>query len=1181
MHPSHHQKNNMKKYFTSLLILILINATSVAQVIPGLFTNYVQGGINSAEFTTNNFKCIGVGKGNVIWAGTQYGGLYRYSESVNLWLKSTQLTNVSINDIKSDPDSGIWIAQSGTVSQGGNSSIAGGVNYFKDQYDVNMKFYSVYGTSVSADLLSRNARSIYLDQSYGAATNLLPRVWVAMGTYITAFNTKRGGLSLGINVDTPYFNRKYKGFSLSSNATPICESIGGDNDEIWLGTRQNGGGSRIFRYSPDGNFLEPPYSDTNVAMLQPGFTAQAIFVDEFKNKWIGLKSGGLVIKTKYDGWKKMDIQSLIAPGTQINYNAIAGDEFGNIYIGTSDGLLEYLSPVWNTGSSPDYPPSYNRYTTANGLPDNNITGVSYDKKNGRVLLTSSGGVTFMNVREPFIKGVVFDVFCDVDGEKKYAGLQRKQLSSGVTVTLLKDGVEEEVVKPNANGIFELVKAKDNTDYTVEVKYNTGGRQMRYLYNKVRNHKRMQPILMPETLIDELKTFKAKMKNRCFDLKLSYGIEFKDVFCTEGFDIFGYDFASEEFYKPGGIDADHTKRVENLATYYTAMATVYSLGGSATDLTADACANLLDAAESLGSFLEFHASLKKPENADYFSKVSVDEKAANVAALNLVKAKLLSTLNASAASLTAFPDAKKTFERCISALSDVSDIIIEAIDKGGSMAALKAVLDNLKKVIAFGVSMDFYTKVFVKERHNKFVYETSTGAKLLRSELSYTAAFDNLYNPTAESVAKDAKTKLDKAKASIESLAKLSRDADFAGNVVDAAAALALIPGGQAAGFIAKFLSYAAKTVKTTALVGAMYTAAVGASEITDLSDKIIPKSDLERPASPGNINQPAGISLSLPDSLVIRKNNYNTRLTELQAVYAAAYDSTVYSAKYKLFAKEDSSYTAEINKTLNSLWSCADSGISRVPNFKSRLGTVIDSFVNLQYTLRLSLHYQNIGFIFSPDKAPFRQGLDSLANEIKLANDSAVIGIVNLFNDINNNGIVSPASLVNDGYQINFSRVAGSSGTVTYSFRNYGGQPQNNVSFKISKPSSGYSITSVDSVNVGTIQPGQVKLVTYTFTSPQTDSLGHFTITVKADNGRYRDVWGTLYVIDPTKFYSVKDGNWNDPATWSSNLVPGNINNVYIRHAVTVTANTSCKTVTVHQPGKITVNAGRVLNIQK
>ena len=1171
----------MKKYLTFLLTLVLINNTSKAQIIPGLFTNYVQGGINSDAFTTNNFKCIGVGKGNVIWAGTQYGGLYRYSQSVNLWLKSTLLTNVSINDIKSDPDSGIWIAHSGTVSQGGNSNIAGGVNYFKDQYDVNMKFYSVYGTSVSADLLSRNARSIYLDQSYGIASNRLPRVWVAMGTYITSFNTRRGGLSIGINVDTPYFSRRYAGFSIFSNATPICEAIGGDGDEIWLASRQNGGGSRIVRYKPSGELKSPPYGDTNVAQLQVGFSAQAIFSDMYKNKWIGMKSGGLVINTGNDVWKKMDAQSLIAPGVQINYNAIAGDQFGNIYIGTSDGLLEYLSPEWNTGSSPDYTPSYNRYTTAQGLPDNNITGVAYDKEYGRVLLTSSGGVTFMNVREPFIKGKVVDVFCDVDGEKKYIGLQKIPLSTGVTVTLLKEGVEKEVARPNANGIFEFVKAEDNTDYTVEVKYSAEGRQMRYLYNKVRNHTRLQPILIPDSLIRELKTFKAKMKNRCFDLKLGYGIEYKEAYCAEGFDIFGYDFASEEFYKPGGIEEDHTKRVENLATYYLAMATVYNLGGIATGLTSDACNNLLDAAESLVLFLEFHGSLKLPENADFFSKVNIDEKAAAVAAANLLKVHITNILNASSASLTAFPEAKATFDRCISALAGLADLVIECIDKGGNRAALKAVTDNLKKIIAFGVSINFYTEDYVKGNHNRFIYETSGAAKLLKGKLNYSAAYDNLYNLNAESVAKEAKTKLEDATKTIETLTKLAANVEYAGNVVDAAAALALIPGGQVAGAIAKFLSYAAKTVKTVALVGAMFTAAVGANEVTDISEKIIPKSGLERPAASGIINQPSGLAISLPDSLVIRKNNYNTRLTDLQAVYAAAYDSTVYSAKYKLFAKEDSFYTAEMDKTLNSLWSCADSAVSRIPNFKSRLSRVVDSFVDLQYTLRLSLYYQNIAFIFGPDKNPFRPALDSLSNEIKLANDSAVNGIVSLFKDINNNGIVSPASLVNDGYQINFSRVAGSSGTVTYSFRNYGGEAQTNVSFKISKPTAGYNITSADSVNVGTIQPGQTKLVSYTFASPQTDSPGQFTITVKASNGKYRDVWGTLYVIDPSKFYSVKDGDWNNPATWSSGVVPGVNNKVYIRHVITITANASCKTTNIITPGKVIVNAGKSLNISK
>ena len=90
---------------------------------------------NTSTFTGNNFKCIAIGKGGDIWAGTQYQGLYKYNHLIYTWEKCTDLTNVFINDIKADKNGGIWVAQSGISGQsGGASNIAGGINYFPDLF---------------------------------------------------------------------------------------------------------------------------------------------------------------------------------------------------------------------------------------------------------------------------------------------------------------------------------------------------------------------------------------------------------------------------------------------------------------------------------------------------------------------------------------------------------------------------------------------------------------------------------------------------------------------------------------------------------------------------------------------------------------------------------------------------------------------------------------------------------------------------------------------------------------------------------------------------------------------------------------------------------------------------------------------------------------------------------------
>lgn len=1133
-------------------------------------------------FTTNNFKCIAVGKGNRIWAGTQYGGLYTYDEGFNIWMKSDKLTNVFINDIKADADSGIWIAQSGTASVGGNSNISGGVNYFPVASDISMRFYSVLGTTTSADLISRNARSLYIDQSWGQANNRLPRVWVAQGTYITSFNTRRGGLSVGLRPNPTYFTRYDSGYAAATNATPISEAIGGNNKEVWVAVRQNNGGSQILRYQPSGKYIGT-HGTKDTSLFQAGFSAQAIHFDVFGNRWIGLKAGGLIIKTE-NSWYKMDAPSFFPSGTQVNFNAIISDKYGNVYIGTSNGLLEYQSKDFNPTSSPDYPPSYNHYTTNNGLPSNNITGLAYDEKNGRLLITSDAGVTFMNLREPYIKGVVFDVFCNLDNEKRsYSGYEKLPLRGTTTVRLLKNNIEEEFAYPDANGIFELKKANDTDVYSVEVKSVIEGKTIKYIYNNIRNHTRLLPSLIPDSLIRELKAFKPKLENRCFPLKFSFGLEWNNVLCTDAFgtgnafNTNNFDAAYQEFYRPEGL-TDFRTRVDNLATSYLAMATVYNLGGNATDLATDAVSSIFEAVDALKSFVEFGIELKQPATAPTMEQVDEDIKDGTVASITAFKDAIF--LGLSKLSPYVKPESKKFFDLCVSTIGEVADLIVTAFEDGAGAARVKFLADNLKKIVAQTIAARFYKLDYAQEHHQLFVPSAVFSARNLESPHSYDVNFDNLYNPAANSIVKEGQDMYDKRKDNIRILGEVAKVSGIVASSADAATALALV-GGPASAAAVKVFSFAAKGIKVLAFAGAIYQANEGVYELVDLSDNIQPRAGFLMLPSKTGMSTPLNIGVNLQDSLLARKNRYNQRLSELQVIYSApVYDVVAYKNKRKQLSIEDSLYNAALKNAVNALYSTTDSAIVKIPGFNDRLTRVIDSFVSHQYALRHALYYQNIAFILAANKTVYAPGLDSLSNEIKLANDSAVNGLGSLINQINANNIPSLPYLVQESYQMNHSRIPGSAGTVTYRFKNHGSTAQQNVSFKISQPGSGYTITSPDSVHVGTIQPGETKQVSFSFQSPLHDSLVHYVVSVKASNGIYRNVSGVFYVSDPTKVYSVKNGNWNDPATWSTNTVPNANSRVYLTHAVTVTADAICKSLTMYNPGNVTVNSGKriVLN---
>lgn len=1172
---------------TFLALLFFLPVITIAQTGTQI-TNYSMGGPNSGEFTTNNFKCIGVGKSNIIWAGTQYGGLYLYNDSFNIWRKSDKLTNVFINDIKADADSGIWIAQSGQASVGGNSNIAGGVNYFPFIGDVGMNFYSVSGTTTSADLISRNVRSLYVDQSYKMSNGSRPRVWAAQGTFITSFNTRRGGLHIGLNPIPSYFTINNSGYQLGATATPISEAVGGNSREVWVAARQNNGGSQILRYRPSGGDTLGFYGTKDTSLFQAGFAAQAIHFDKDGNRWIGLKAGGLIIKTPDNGWVKMDAGSLIASGAQVNYNAITSDEYGNVYIGTSSGLIEYESRDYNPLSSPDYVPSYTLYTTNDGLPSNNITGVAYDAKNGRVLITSDAGVTFMNKRPEHIEGVVFDVYCDLDNAAtQKPGLQKAYLSSGVTVTLLKNNIEEESTTPNAFGVFELKEANDVDNYSVEIRFVKDGRTMIQRFDNIRNRTRMKPVLMPDSLIREIKAFKAKMENRCFPIQLGFQLPYTRV-CKDGFKTTAYDQAYQQFYSGIPITSDHKKKVDNLANYYASIAAVYNLGGYMTDLTSDLVTNTLDIIDYFVAEAIFADEAKKPESFDdAFGQaglsVGADFNNMIVNSLKAVKFGFGETTSYISRKLESEDPVqkkrKKIFDISVACITEAADLVIEFIANGQKGFTYKLIADNLKKILANEVSGLIYTKYYAQDIHANLVPSASNAAYNSKSPYSYDEVFDNVYNPASNSLVKYGNDTLTNRRATIAQFARVAQVAEVGQQIFDAGAYLAAVPGGQGVAALSKVLSYLSKGMKIVSHVGGMYLGFVGATEEIALSEKVTEKAGLARPLAK-QVEPGVVLAINTADSLIAKKNRFNQRLTELQAQYNnATYNAPAYGIALKRVNTEDSVYSQEMTATLSALWSATDSAIARIPGFSARINRVVDSFVVQQYNLRNSLFYMNYSFIMDSDKTPYRPGLDSLAVEIKRLNDSAVNGIVLLIAEVNTNNIPSVASLVQESFRTNHSRVPGTSGSITYTFKNYGSVSQNNVSFKISKPTSGYTITSADSINVGNIAPNETKQITYSFTAPLYDSVGHYEITVKADNGIYKNVFGAFYVIDPAKYYTIKDGDWNNPATWHSNQVPGALNKAHISHNVNVTTDVTCKSVTVYKPGHLNISAGKKIII--
>lgn len=471
----------MRKKALAIIICCVLYIPDVWCQPEFIFTNY--DAANTPAFSGNNFKCVAVSRTGQIWAGSQYQGLKKFDPATNTWSASPDLTNVFCTDIKADRLEGVWIAQAGTSGQsGGGSNIAGGVNNYPGTTFGNMSFYSITG---GGGLTSRNARSIWLDK-YHNGPDGKQRVWVAQGTYITSSTTTAGGISVGLNLSQNYFTKVFQGLQVTpwvtapNAGTPNCLSVAGNRDEVWVFAATNFGRSQILRYRSEGTpgtFLGV-YDYTNTPQLSVGFRANAMYFDDLGRGWIGLNSGGILIRIN-DEWKTMNDPAVFPGGVIVNANAITSDQLGNVYIGTSNGLVIYRTGPVDSASS------YRRVTTTDGLPSNNINGVASDTVGKRMILATDAGVCFMQYNKkvdatlewdhsfpkPDIKpkGVVAD-----GASRLFIKVRR---SSGITAAIRKMTVSIKDIGTTATSllgklkvanIFNLYSNEANTGTSAEV-----------------------------------------------------------------------------------------------------------------------------------------------------------------------------------------------------------------------------------------------------------------------------------------------------------------------------------------------------------------------------------------------------------------------------------------------------------------------------------------------------------------------------------------------------------------------------------------------------------------------------------------------------------------------------------------------------------------------------------------
>ena len=339
---------------------------------------------NVPSFSGNVFKTIGVGRHGAVWAGTATQGLYQYNESA--WRKWSYPLNAGVNyqDIKPDQNGRIWIAQSGV---NGSQSTNGGIICFPDSSLTN---YQVY-TPLGSGLPTRNVRGIFIDVTrYQDPVAQLPVLWTA--NYATTSPSLSGAVGRGVSSSAPNFTKITKNIDSTNNSGGVFY-IGGDQQEIWAYASNNYEQSQILRYNAVNNSFLGYYDATNVlnGLFSNNFFARGIYFDALGNRWITISGEGVGVRVATGQWTKASFGDIFNSTTNYNPNAIAGNQRGDVYFGTNNGLV-----VYRGGYPPGQYSSYKKFTTADGLPSNNILAICVDESRELVWIATDNGIALWN-----------------------------------------------------------------------------------------------------------------------------------------------------------------------------------------------------------------------------------------------------------------------------------------------------------------------------------------------------------------------------------------------------------------------------------------------------------------------------------------------------------------------------------------------------------------------------------------------------------------------------------------------------------------------------------------------------------------------------------------------------------------------------------------------------------------
>ncbi len=350
---------------SKILIASTFNGINIYQPSTDQFERICQDKITTKIMLNSNFVNCLYSSGDVLWVGTETGGVNKISPRNSFVKIYTHQENMPgsisknpVNSILEDQDGNLWV---GTV-EGGLNLKKRGENFFEH-----------FTTTSSAHLSHNSVSALSIDDK--------DRLWVGTwGNGVTLLDRKNPAKPA-----SKYLNS-------SSEAGFLIDFVGALqydklNRGMWLGTNQG-----LYFYDLNTETLKVPFGDQSSNAIS-GIVGSAI--DEKNQLWIGCAEGVYAINLnrgsdnyfsyKHYKYKLDDPQSRLID----KITCIYLDSKGILWLG-SDGFGLYKRVIDNQGDV-----SFKAYTMADGLVSNNVKGIVEDDS-GNLWISTNNGLSFLD-----------------------------------------------------------------------------------------------------------------------------------------------------------------------------------------------------------------------------------------------------------------------------------------------------------------------------------------------------------------------------------------------------------------------------------------------------------------------------------------------------------------------------------------------------------------------------------------------------------------------------------------------------------------------------------------------------------------------------------------------------------------------------------------------------------------